>query len=135
MNHSRVEMATGECIALDVGAQGAAWASSNPAVATVENGAVTAQGAGVAVITATLNGKSASCTVAVDRKIGKISDDGADKANVNDAVLILRSVTSSGMLSDEQACLADVNGDGAADVNDAILILRYTAGLVDSLTD
>lgn len=135
MNHSRVEMATGECIALDAGAQGAAWASSNPAVATVENGAVTAQGAGVAVITATLNGKSASCTVAVDRKIGKISDDGADKANVNDAVLILRSVTSSGLLSDEQACLADVNGDGAADVNDAILILRYTAGLVDSLTD
>ena len=54
---------------------------------------------------------------------------------MNDAVVILRSVTSAGMLSDEQALLADVNGDGVADVNDAIVLLRYTAGLVDSLTD
>ena len=96
---------------------------------------MTAKGAGVAVITATLNGKSASCTVAVDRKIGKISGDGADKANVNDAVLILQSISGSAALSEDQMLLADVNGDGSADVNDAILILRYTAGLVDSLTD
>ena len=135
LNHSRVELATGDGIELDAGAQGAAWESSNPAVATVENGVVTAKGAGVAVITVTLNGKSASCTVAVDRKIGKISGDGADKANVNDAVLILQSISGSAALSEDQKLLADVNGDGSADVNDAILILRYTAGLVDSLTD
>ena len=135
LNHSRVELATGDGIELDAGAQGAAWESSNHAVATVENGAVTAKGAGVAVITATLNGKSASCTVAVDRKIGKISSDGADKANVNDAVLILQSISGSAALSEDQKLLADVNGDGSADVNDAILILRYTAGLVNSLTD
>ncbi len=135
LDHSRVELAAGGSLTLKASAAGAVWSSSNSAVATVENGVVTAKGAGVAVITASANGQTATCTVAVERKIGKVSNDGGDKANVNDAVVILRSVTSAGMLSDEQALLADVNGDGVADVNDAIVLLRYTAGLVDSLTD
>ena len=46
------------------------WSSNNEAVATVDvNGNVTAKSAGTAVITATsTNGKSASCTVTVEKK-------------------------------------------------------------------
>ena len=46
------------------------WSSSNSAVATVDaNGTVTAKSAGTAVITATSeNGKTASCTVTVNKK-------------------------------------------------------------------
>lgn len=42
------------------------WASSNTAIATVtQNGVITAVGGGTAVITATVGGKSAECTVTV----------------------------------------------------------------------
>lgn len=41
------------------------WSSSDPAVATVEGGLVTALGKGTAVITATAGGQSATCTVTV----------------------------------------------------------------------
>ena len=46
------------------------WTSSNPAVATVVNGVVTAKAAGTAVITVTTEdgGKTASCTVTVNGK-------------------------------------------------------------------
>ena len=47
-----------------------AWTSSNNSVATVNNGTVTAIGAGTAIITATTSGgKSASCTVTVTKPI------------------------------------------------------------------
>ncbi len=49
----------------------AAWASGDPEVAAVdENGAVTAVKEGAAVITATVNGKTAACTVSVTRQAG-----------------------------------------------------------------
>lgn len=41
------------------------WSSSNPAVATVENGKVTAVGAGQTTVTAAADGKSVACTVTV----------------------------------------------------------------------
>ncbi len=41
------------------------WNTSNPKVATVKNGKVTAKKAGTAKITATANGKTATCTVTV----------------------------------------------------------------------
>lgn len=134
LDHSRVELATGDTLTLNANVADAAWRSSNPEIASVENGVVTAKSAGVCVISADANGQTAACTVAVDRKMGKISADGEAKANVNDAVAILQSLTSANLTEDERL-LADVNGDGGADVNDAILILRYAAGLIDSLTD
>lgn len=46
------------------------WHSSNPSVVTVENGVVTAKGAGSATITVTTsNGKTATCTVTVKEKV------------------------------------------------------------------
>ena len=44
------------------------WSSDNEAVATVENGTVTAKKPGTAIITVTCGGKSADCTVLVDHK-------------------------------------------------------------------
>lgn len=43
----------------------ATWTTSNPAVATVNGGTISAQGNGTAVITATYNGLSASCAITV----------------------------------------------------------------------
>ena len=45
------------------------WTSSNPSVATVSEGRVTAVSAGTATITATAGGKTATCTVAVETPI------------------------------------------------------------------
>ena len=100
----------------------------------MENGAVAAKGAGVAIITATRGGQTAQCVIAVEKKFGKIADS-EENVSVNDAVLLLQSASGSASLSDEQKALADVNGDGKADVNDAIVLLRYVAGLEDRLTD
>lgn len=45
------------------------WSSSNTGVATVSNGVITAKGVGTTVITATADGKQASCTVNVTKKV------------------------------------------------------------------
>ncbi len=52
------------------------WSSNNEAVATVsEDGTVTAKSAGTAIITATSeNGKTASCTITVNKKIIEITE-------------------------------------------------------------
>ena len=51
------------------------WSSSNEAVATVENGTVTAKGKGTAVITAKAGGKSATCTVTVTVPVESVTLD------------------------------------------------------------
>ena len=48
-----------------VATSAATWTTSNAGVATVGGGTITAQGAGTAIITATYNGLSASCTITV----------------------------------------------------------------------
>lgn len=49
----------------DAANQRISWSSSNPSVATVENGTVFAQSQGEAIITASVGGKSAQCSVIV----------------------------------------------------------------------
>ena len=49
------------------------WSSSNSSVAAVSNGVVTAKGAGTATITATCNGKKATCLVTVSVPLQSIS--------------------------------------------------------------
>lgn len=58
------------------------WVSSDPEVATVQNGLVTAVGKGSAVITATAGEKSASCAVTVTQP-GNGGEDMDDSINVN----------------------------------------------------
>ena len=59
------------------------WSSSNEAVATVSaDGTVTAKSAGTAVITATTeNGKTASCTITVEKKLIPITEVYLDKSS------------------------------------------------------
>lgn len=58
------------------------WSSSDPGVATVSGGTVTAVGLGSATITVTAGGKSASCTVTVKHS-GNSGEDLDDPIDVN----------------------------------------------------
>jgi len=121
------------------------WRSSNPTVAMVdESGMVSPLAPGEALITAwTIDGGySASCRVEVRPApaalnisspvvYGDLSGDGA--VNVDDAIILLRSIVGLTQLTPEQERCADVNEDGKIDVADAIVILRYIVGLVDEL--
>lgn len=53
--------------------KGMAWTSSNENVATVKDGLVTAVAKGTAIITVTLGGKSAECTITVTEKKIKVA--------------------------------------------------------------
>ncbi len=61
-------------------------------------------------------------------KFGDPSGDG--QVNIEDAILVLKSVVNLAKLSDRQKFAGDVNGDGKVDVNDAILILRHVVNLI-----
>ena len=50
------------------------WSSSNSSVATVSGGVVTAVGEGTATITASAGGKTAQCTVTVNKKIIEVTE-------------------------------------------------------------
>ncbi len=73
LNKAAVELQVNQGVALTATAapnvplpRETAWSSNNPAVATVdENGVVKAVAPGTAIITATVDGKTASCTVTV----------------------------------------------------------------------
>ncbi|MBR5176263.1 MAG: Ig-like domain-containing protein [Bacteroidales bacterium] len=56
------------------------WSSSNQSVATVNNGTVTAVGAGSATITATAGGKTATCNVSVNKKVIGVESVELDKS-------------------------------------------------------
>ena len=58
------------------------WSTSNQAVATVSNGAVTAVGEGSATITATAGGKSGTCSVSVKKKNVAVVSVELDKTDV-----------------------------------------------------
>lgn len=55
------------------------WSTSNQSVATVNNGTVTAVGEGTATITATAGGKSATCSVTVNKKVVPATSIALDK--------------------------------------------------------
>ncbi len=56
------------------------WTSENESVATVdENGVVTAVSPGTAIITATLDGKTATCTITVDVELESVTIENQDK--------------------------------------------------------
>ena len=59
------------------------WTSSNPAVATIQNGVVTAVKAGSAIITVKTvdGGKTATCTIKVKSKVGVDVGDWGDGGN------------------------------------------------------
>jgi len=99
------------------------WSSSNTAVATVENGVVTAVGNGTAVITVTTEdgGKTATCTVTV--LIGDLN--GNDSIDIGDlAIAAYYYNTDSSSENWAQAQIADVNNDGIVNIIDLAIIAR-----------
>ena len=109
------------------------WSTDAPAVATVEDGVVTALSAGTATITVTTTdgGFTDICTVTVtdsSAPAGMPGDlSGDDKVNAKDVVLLQRYLAGgyNVSLTDEQA---DLNGDGKVNAKDVVLLQRYLAG-------
>lgn len=80
LNKTSVEMVEGESYQLsatvspsDATNKTVLWASSNPSVATVDNGKISAIAEGSSTITASCSGKSATCQVTVIHKVVPVS--------------------------------------------------------------
>ncbi len=126
------------------------WKSSNSKVATVVNGKITAVALGTATITATVNGKNATCKVTVPKEqetnptkptepekpidptepeidyiLGDV--DGNGKIDAKDAVMILKHVAHNITLNEKQLLAANTNKDKKVDAGDAVQILKYVA--------
>ena len=89
LNRASLELVEGEQATLtatvkpdDATDKSVTWSSSNAAIATVENGKVVAVKEGSAVITAKAGEKSATCTVAVAKKVIPVSSITLDKASL-----------------------------------------------------
>lgn len=89
LNRTSLELVEGEQATLtatvkpdDATDKSVTWSSSNAAIATVENGKVVAVKEGSAVITAKAGEKSATCTVAVAKKVIPVSSITLDKASL-----------------------------------------------------
>lgn len=77
------------------------WASSNQAVATVNNGTVTAVGEGSATITAMAGGRIGSCQVTVNRKVIEVASAVLDKTEIT--LTEEESVTLKAIISPDNA--------------------------------
>ncbi len=99
------------------------WSSSNTAVATVDNGVVTAVGNGTAVITVTTEdgSKTATCTVTV--LIGDLNGNNEiDIGDLSMAAYYFNEDSSSENWA--QAQVADVNNDGIVNILDLVIIAQ-----------
>jgi len=82
------------------------------------------------VPTGAKNDVGASNEVVVKTNAARIGDvNGDGKINVEDAILILGSITGKSTLTAQQKAVADTNGDGKINVADAIKVLRIAVGL------
>jgi len=105
------------------------WNTSDPSVATVSDGKITAVGAGECQITAkTADGKhSAVCTVTVtgtSRLPGDVNSDGA--VDLKDVTVVRRYVAEWEGVTLTEAN-ADVDGDNAVNLKDVTILRRYVA--------
>lgn len=128
------------------------WTSSNPNVAIVEDGKITAVGEGEAIITVTVGEKNATCTVTVQKEqttepenpinpddptnptnpdinylLGDVDENG--EVDAQDAVMVLKYVAHNITLTEKQLLAANTtkDTDGTVDAQDAVQILKYVA--------
>lgn len=127
LNREKAELAIGKAEALTAAVQPAnakeqtlVWSSSDDAVATVENGVITAKSNGFTMITVSVGEHTASCLVKVGSPLGNVNGDWS--INTADAVTLMRHLVGHEDEIDFSA--ADLNGDGRLSVYDAILLLR-----------
>ena len=99
------------------------WSSSNPEVASVNNGVVTAIAAGNATITATTNevtNLTATCEVTVTNGSVDTGDANGDGAvNVTDYLAVANYILGTNTANFNETA-ADVNTDGAVNVSDYV---------------
>lgn len=117
------------------------WSSSDPAVATVENGVVTAVGVGEAIITATAGGVSATCKVTVQPDAIPVTDVTvtADRTSLyNGEVAVLTATvlpenatdkTVTWTSSDETVATVDANGRVTAVSAGSVTITAAAGGV------
>ncbi|MBR6547947.1 MAG: leucine-rich repeat protein [Clostridia bacterium] len=107
------------------------WESSDPDVAVVKDGVVTAVFRGMTKITAQveIGGKMYrdTCLVYVDR-VGLCDMDGDWKTTAADALAVLKHVVRKQVLTQEQQEEADLDEDGRLTSNDALMILKIVVG-------
>ena len=112
------------------------WSSDHPEIASVDdNGYVTANAAGQAVITVTAAGAAASCSVQVEAPAyvrGDVNEDGT-AGGIDDLRMILRYVCGKVELTDSQKMAGDVTGDGEVGIEDLRKVLRYVCGKIEVL--
>lgn len=128
LNQTKVEMAVGKTFQLeaivqpeDIESYTITWESSDNAVATVDNGLITAYATGSVTISATTsNGLTATCQINV-WDLGDTNGDGkidaSDLVNINN--YILGNPTMSFIAS-----AADINNDGIIDQADVMMVAQ-----------
>lgn len=110
------------------------WTTSDPAVATVENGVVTAVAVGTATITATTTdgNKTATCTVTVTENqvsilYGDVNSSGT--VDATDNIVLARFLGGwKGYDTKVDLAASDVNNSGAVDATDNIILARHLGG-------
>lgn len=109
------------------------WTSSNPSVATVSNGKVTAVGSGEAIVTAKVGNFTATCKVSVlkDAVTGDIDADGA--VTLSDALMIFKYKSGEISLSQSALKAADTDHNGQVTLSDALKIFKYKSGEITKL--
>lgn len=97
------------------------WMSSNPEIATVENGVVKAVGEGTTTITVELEGFIKTCKIRVSKnKKGDINKDG--EITATDGFLAYDMFVNEKNLTPENIEIGDITGDGEITATDGFLI-------------
>ena len=99
------------------GAATVTWASQNPAVATVDNGVVTARTEGTTIIVATAGTKMASCIVTVGEKVDPSQDQFAPLLTGSDYYVFALDDVSYEKIANKVKSDFRMNGEYGADGN------------------
>lgn len=108
------------------------WTSSNTSVATVENGVVTTKAAGVATITATAGGKSASCMVTVQTPVASATINGVttNYGSLQKALNAVKACTAAD--NAVVKVLSNVTVSGAQEVTGGVFTLDLGTATITS---
>lgn len=111
LNTATIEMVEGETFSLvatvlpkDAEYDGVTWASSNASVASVNSGTVTALKEGMATITASAGGKSATCSVKISARTIAVTSVSLDKTSLSMQVGETETLTATVKPDDSEFC-------------------------------